>query len=93
FIPRYSFVAAAVATVATEFVLLAQNAYLVRRKTGSLPFPAHSLPLTLMFAGALSLAWMAGKVFPFYVTGTLAAASFSLYVWWLYRRQGVRLAF
>jgi len=59
FIPMFSWRAAAVLTIVTEFALLAQNVYWVRRAVGSLPKPLGWARISLVFA-VLLVATLAG---------------------------------
>ncbi len=61
FIPRYSWRAAAVVTIATELVLLIQNIYWLRRLTGSTPMPLGWLRVSLVFALLTGLTVAAAK--------------------------------
>jgi O-antigen/teichoic acid export membrane protein len=78
-IPRFSFVAAAVVTLLTELLLLAQNYCLVARFLGKPVFPQDGLKITLTFllimAGFLALRnWM-----PESLVGTVACAAFAAF--------------
>ncbi len=78
-IPRFSFVAAAVVTLLTELLLLAQNYYLVARFLDKPVFPQDGLKITLAFllimAGFLTLRnWM-----PESLVGTVACAAFAAF--------------
>jgi O-antigen/teichoic acid export membrane protein len=53
FIPRYSFVAAAVITILTELLLLLMNCYLVRKRLGGIELPRQFMAITLGFVIAL----------------------------------------
>lgn len=57
FIPRYSWRAAAVITVATEFVLLAQNLFWLRRTVGAIPRPSRWVRSSLVFAVLVAVAF------------------------------------
>lgn len=59
FIPLYSWKAAAVITIVTEFMLLVQNAYWLRRTAGAIPKPSGWLQTSLVF-GALVCVSLAG---------------------------------
>lgn len=80
-IPLYSWRAAAVMTIVTELVLLAQNVYWVRRAVGSTVLPPRIARSALVFVSLLGLA-LAGRSWgPPWVTGTLCLLSFAA---WLY---------
>jgi O-antigen/teichoic acid export membrane protein len=51
FIPRFSWPAAAVITIATEIVLFAQNAYWLRRTLGRVPLPVGGWRTAFLFLG------------------------------------------
>jgi len=53
FIPRYSFVAAAVITILTELLLLAMNCYLVQKRLGGIELPRQFMAITISFVIAL----------------------------------------
>jgi O-antigen/teichoic acid export membrane protein len=59
FIPLYSWKAAAVITIVTEFVLLIQNFYWLRRAVGAIPRPFGWVQTSLVFAGLVGV-WLAG---------------------------------
>ncbi len=56
FIPIFSWRAAAVLTIVTELVLLAQNVFWLRRATGAVPRPVGWARISLMFALLLAAA-------------------------------------
>lgn len=60
FIPRYSYVAAAIVTIATEVVLLVQHSAIIYRAFGFLPFQHEFLVTSLVFF-ALLLAALVGS--------------------------------
>lgn len=78
-IPRFSFVGAAVATLLTEVVLLAQNCYLSRKFLGELVLPKEGLKITLIFllilAAFLFLRTQIGEL----LAGTLASGVFAAF--------------
>jgi O-antigen/teichoic acid export membrane protein len=78
-IPRFSFVGAAVVTLSTELLLLAQNYYLTIRFLGEPVFPQDGLKITLFFllimAGFLTLRNWAPDV----LVGTLASVAFAAF--------------
>jgi len=57
-IPRYSFLAAAAVTVATESLLLAMNLYLVGRLLGQLVLPKEGWKIISVFILVLGLYWV-----------------------------------
>jgi len=59
FIPLYSWKAAAAVTIVTEFALLVQNVYWLRRTVGAVPKPVGLVQTSLVFA-ALVVVWFAG---------------------------------
>jgi O-antigen/teichoic acid export membrane protein len=58
-IPLYSWKAAAAVTILTEFVLLVQNVYWLRRTVGGVPKPFGWVKTSLVFGG-LVVVWFAG---------------------------------
>jgi len=60
-IPRFSFIAAAGVTVATECLLLAQNLYLTRRFLGQAILPKDAAGITACFVLALAAFWVLGR--------------------------------
>jgi O-antigen/teichoic acid export membrane protein len=79
FIPIFSWRAAAVLTIVTELVLLAQNMYWLRRATGAIPRPLGWVRISLVF-GALLVAMFAGAR----VVSPLAIGSACLLVFLVY---------
>jgi O-antigen/teichoic acid export membrane protein len=78
-IPRYSFVAAAAVTVATECLLLVQNLYLVHRFMHRLVLPADGFKITGCFAVALAVFWALQHQIPQVWAGTIATAVFAAF--------------
>src|SRR5262249_39023530 len=78
-IPRYSFMAAAGVTVATECLLLAQNFYLVRRLIGRLVLPAGGLMITATFVLVLAGFWALQRGIPQMWAGSLACIVFAAF--------------
>src|SRR5262249_49640400 len=78
-IPRYSFIAAAAVTVATECLLLAQNFYLVRRFIGCVVVPTDGPMITAVFAVVLAAFWGLQHLIPQTLAGALACCVFSAF--------------
>jgi O-antigen/teichoic acid export membrane protein len=78
-IPRFSFLAAAAVTVATECLLLLQNLYLVRKCLGRLVFPKDGLKISVVFAGVLAGFWLTQQAVPQLWAGSLACAVFAIF--------------
>jgi O-antigen/teichoic acid export membrane protein len=79
-IPRFSFIAAAVVTVLTEILLLAQNFYLIRKFMGAGVFPKGGLKITTVFAAVMVGFWGLQRAVPQLWAGSLACAVFALFV-------------
>jgi O-antigen/teichoic acid export membrane protein len=78
-IPRFSFIAAAVVTVLTEILLLAQNFYLIRKFMGAGVFPKDGLKITAVFAAVLVGSWGLQRGVPKLWASSLACAVFALF--------------
>jgi O-antigen/teichoic acid export membrane protein len=77
-IPRYSYLAAAAVTVATESLLLAMNFYLVRRLLGQSVFPQDGLRITAGFIVVLAAYWALGREISQLWAGSAACLVFAL---------------
>jgi O-antigen/teichoic acid export membrane protein len=82
FIPAYSWRAAAVITIVTEFVLLVQNVYWVRRAMGSLPMPLGWVRISLVFVVLILAMFVGARIVPPLSCGS---ACLLLFVFYLYR--------
>jgi len=76
-IPRYSFLAAATVTVATESLLLIMNFYLVRRLLGEFVFPKNGIRITLGFLAVLAAYWALGRQVSQIWAGSVACLVFA----------------
>jgi O-antigen/teichoic acid export membrane protein len=76
-IPRFSFIAAAGVTVATECLLLAQNLYLTRRFLGHSILPKDAATITACFALALVAFWVLGRRVPHLWAGSVVCLAFA----------------
>jgi O-antigen/teichoic acid export membrane protein len=78
-IPRFSFIGAAIATLLTELLLLAQNYYFCTKLLGEPVFPHDGFKITVIFlltmAGFLILKNWVGEI----LVGTLASAAFAAF--------------
>jgi len=81
FIPLYSWRAAAVMTIATELVLLAQNCYWIRRTLGRVALPWGMARTSGAFAGLLGVAWAGRYVGLPLLVGTICLVFFAAYLW------------
>lgn len=77
-IPRYSFLAAAAVTVATESLLLAMNFHLVRRLLGQAVFPKDAVKITAGFIVVLAAYWALGRQISQLWAGSAACLLFAL---------------
>src|SRR5262249_27581995 len=77
-IPRYSFLAAAAVTVATESLLLAMYLYLVKRLSGQAVFPKNGIRITLGFVVLVAAYWLLGRKIPQIWAGSAACLVFAL---------------
>ncbi len=84
-IPRFSFIGAAVVTVLTECLLLAQNLYFIRATLGRSVFPKDGARITAIFALVLAGFWGLQQVIPRVLAGGLACAVFALGSAWTTR--------
>ena len=81
-IPRFGWRAAAVLTLATELVLLAQNAFWIRRLLGKVPTPARVLRTSAAFLVLLAMFYAANRTGLLQVAvGTGCLLIFALYVY------------
>jgi O-antigen/teichoic acid export membrane protein len=78
-IPRFSYMAAAVMTVLTEVLLLAQNCYLTKRYFGRPVLPDGWLKITLGFGASLAASLLLGRVLPEVWAGTLSCGAFAFF--------------
>jgi glycosyltransferase involved in cell wall biosynthesis/O-antigen/teichoic acid export membrane protein len=77
-IPRYSFIAAAAVTVATECLLLAQNLYLTKRFLGQVILPKDAGRITVYFAVAFAAFLALRQALPQLWAGSVVCLAFSL---------------
>jgi O-antigen/teichoic acid export membrane protein len=77
-IPRFSYVAAAGVTVATECLLLGQNMYLARRAMGRLVLPKDGLKITTTFILVFIGYWLLQRAVPQVWAGTAACVAFAV---------------
>ncbi len=77
-IPRYSFLAAAAVTVATESLLLAMNLYLVRRLLGQSVLPKDGVKITAGFVAVMAADWALGHEIPQLWAGSAACLVFAV---------------
>jgi O-antigen/teichoic acid export membrane protein len=75
-IPRYSYIAAAGVTIATECVLLAQNLFYVRRIAGRALASANPLKTSVVFVAVLAALWTLSRAIPPMLAGSLATVAF-----------------
>lgn len=80
-IPIYSWRAAAALTIVTEFALLAQNIYWLRRTVGVIPRPVGWMQTSLVFAAFLGAALAGVKVIPPVVVGSACLLFFLMYLY------------
>jgi O-antigen/teichoic acid export membrane protein len=81
FIPLYSWRAAAGVTIATEFVLLIQNAFWLRRIVGTIPMPFKWLQISGVFAAIMGLAVGGGRIVSPLLIGTASVLAFIVYLY------------
>lgn len=79
-IPRFSWRAAAVLTVVTELVLLAQNVYWIRRAIGRIPVPWGGARTSLAFAVLMAAALAGSRFVSMSLAGTASLFLFVLYL-------------
>jgi O-antigen/teichoic acid export membrane protein/glycosyltransferase involved in cell wall biosynthesis len=77
-IPRFSFIAAAAVTVATECLLLAQNFYLTRRFLGQVILPKDAGRITVYFLVAIAAFWGLHQAVPQLWAGSAVCLAFAL---------------
>jgi O-antigen/teichoic acid export membrane protein len=80
FIPMFSWRAAAVLTIVTELVLLAQNAYWLRRATGAVPRPLGWARISFAFVAVLFVILAGGRLVPPLLLGTACLSAFLVYL-------------
>ena len=85
FIPHYSYMAAAVVTVVTEGLLLAQNCYLIRKYFGRLVLPERWVQTTATFALTLGAMLVLQRWMPLSAAGVLACGTFAAFGVWSIR--------
>jgi O-antigen/teichoic acid export membrane protein len=78
-IPRFSFIAAAGVTVATECLLLAQNLYLTRRFLGQAILPKDAARITACFVLALGAFWALRRAAPQLWAGSAVCLAFAVF--------------
>jgi O-antigen/teichoic acid export membrane protein len=78
-IPRFSFLAAAGVTVATECLLLAQNFFLIKKFLGQVILPKDAARITACFVLALVALWASGRVIPQIWAGSAACIAFAIF--------------
>jgi glycosyltransferase involved in cell wall biosynthesis/O-antigen/teichoic acid export membrane protein len=81
-IPRFSFRAAAAVTVATEYLLLAQNLYLVRRFLGQALLPKDWGWITVAFTAVMASFWGLQRGVPQVWAGLVALSAFAIFSIW-----------
>jgi O-antigen/teichoic acid export membrane protein len=79
-IPRFSWRAAAVVTIFTELILLAQNLWWIRRTVNAIPLPRGIARSSLLFLALLILALIAKNLVTPIVTGSLCLVIVVAYV-------------
>jgi O-antigen/teichoic acid export membrane protein len=77
-IPRFSFIAAAGVTVATECLLLGQNLYLSKRFLGHIILPRDAARITAYFALALVAYWGLQRGVPQLWAGCVVCVAFAM---------------
>jgi len=80
-IPIYSWRAAAVLTIVTEFALLAQYIYWLRRTVGVIPKPMGWVRSSLVFAGLLIASLAGARVAPPLMIGSACVLFFVAYLY------------
>jgi O-antigen/teichoic acid export membrane protein len=80
-IPRYSFLAAAAVTVATELLLVVMNFYLVRRLLGQSVFPKNGIRITIGFVVVVAVYWLLGRQISQLWAGSAACLVFAFLAW------------
>lgn len=78
-IPRFSYIAAAGVTVATECLLLGQNLYLVKRLMGRMVPPKDGLKVSLGFALVMAGFWLLQRAVPQVWAGFAACTAFAVF--------------
>jgi O-antigen/teichoic acid export membrane protein len=78
-IPRFSWRAAAYVTIFTELVLLAQNAWWVRRTVGEIPVPRGAVRSSVVFAGLFLLVVLGKNLVSPIVMGGVSLTIFLVY--------------
>jgi O-antigen/teichoic acid export membrane protein len=80
-IPIFSWRAAAALTIVTEFVLLVQNIYWLKRVTGAVPRPLRWVRTSLVFGSLILVAFAGAKVVPPLAIGSVCLFSFLVYLY------------
>jgi O-antigen/teichoic acid export membrane protein len=80
-IPTYSWRGAAAVTIVTEFALLAQNLYWLRRAVRVIPKPAAWVRNSLVFVGLLSASLAGARVAPPLLIGSACVLLFIVYLY------------
>jgi O-antigen/teichoic acid export membrane protein len=78
-IPRFSYMAAAGVTIATECLLLGQNMYLVGKTMGRVVLPKDGLKIAVVFAFVLAGFWLLEHAVPPLWAGSMACAGFAVF--------------
>jgi O-antigen/teichoic acid export membrane protein len=81
FIPLYSWRAAAVITIVTEFVLLVQNVYWLRRTVGAVPKPFGWVKTSLVFAALLAMVLAGARMASPLLVGSACVLFFLAYLY------------
>lgn len=81
FIPLFSWRAAAIVTIATELLLMLQNAYWLRRTTGRVPKPVGWLRTTFVFGALLFVSLIGAKVVSPILIGSACVLFFLAYLY------------
>ncbi|MGD0548765.1 MAG: oligosaccharide flippase family protein, partial [Terracidiphilus sp.] len=82
-IPRFGWLAAAVMTIVTEMLLLAQNVYWIRVTVGKIVWPWEGIRTSLAFVVFFALILFGNHLRAHLLVGTVCLASYAAY---LYRR-------
>ncbi len=81
FIPLYSWKAAAVTTIFTEFVLLVQNVYWLRRTMGAIPKPLGWVQTSLVFVALVAVTLAGARVVSPLLIGSVCVVLFLAYLY------------
>ena len=80
-IPLFSWRAAAFMTIVTELILLAQNAFWIRRTVGRILIPLGAVRTTAAFLALVSVAWVVGRLVSAPVIGVACLLFFLIYLY------------